>query len=144
MDHGLARPAEKVAATADTIHRVGSVSKLFTDLALMQLVEAGKVDLDAPVARYLPDFQPRNPSGKPITLRMLMAHRSGLTPSRRWAATSTPPHPHSARRSRASTRLTSCSTRAHEPSTPTRASRWSVSWSNGSGASPSSRPWPAR
>ena len=65
-------------ATADTVYRVGSVSKLFTDIALMQLVERGKVDLDAPVTRYLPDFRPRNPFGKPITLRQLMSHRSGL------------------------------------------------------------------
>ncbi|MFO0909861.1 MAG: serine hydrolase [Isosphaeraceae bacterium] len=76
---GMARPAAKVAASADTIYRVGSVSKLFTDLALMQLVEAGKVDLDAPIERYLPDFRPRNTTGKTITLRQLMAHRSGLT-----------------------------------------------------------------
>src|SRR5262249_27951068 len=36
------------------------------------------LDLDAPVTRYMPDFQPGNPFGKPITLRQLMAHRSGL------------------------------------------------------------------
>ena len=68
----------KVPATADTVYRVGSVSKLFTDLAVMQLVESGNLDLDAPVTRYLPEFQPRNPFDKPITLRQLMAHRSGL------------------------------------------------------------------
>ena len=66
---GLARPKEGVAATADTVYRVGSVSKIFTDLALMQLVEKGSVDLDAPVSRYLPDFTPGNRSGMPITLR---------------------------------------------------------------------------
>ncbi len=75
---GLARPKEKVAATADTVYRVGSVSKLFTDLALMQLVEQGLVDLDAPVSRYLPDFTPGNKFGTPITLRQMMSHRSGL------------------------------------------------------------------
>lgn len=64
--------------TPSTVHRVGSVSKLFTDIALMQLVEEGKVDLDAPVSTYLPDFSPRNPFGTPITLRQMMAHRSGL------------------------------------------------------------------
>lgn len=75
---GMARPADSVAATAETVHRVGSVSKLFTDIAVMQLVERGELDLDAPVTDYLPDFRPRNPYGKPITLRQLMAHRSGL------------------------------------------------------------------
>src|SRR5579859_1782786 len=67
-----------VPATADTVYRVGSVSKLFTDIGIMQLVEKGILDLDAPVTKYVPDFQPRNQFNKPITLRMLMAHRSGL------------------------------------------------------------------
>lgn len=61
-----------------TMYRVGSVSKLFTDLAVMQLVAAGKIDLDAPVQKYLPDFQPENPYDVPITLRQLMSHQSGL------------------------------------------------------------------
>jgi serine beta-lactamase-like protein LACTB len=65
-------------ASPETIYRVGSVSKLFTDMAVMQLVEEGKIDIDAPVTRYLPDFKPANPFDKPITLRQLMSHRSGL------------------------------------------------------------------
>lgn len=69
----------KIPATAETVYRVGSVSKLFTDVAVMQLVEEGKIDIDAPVAKYVPDFKPSYKEGeKPITLRMLMAHRSGL------------------------------------------------------------------
>src|SRR5918993_4421648 len=69
----------KVPATARTVYRVGSVSKLFTDVAVMRLVEQGEIDLDAPVTKYLPDFKPVNPFGEqPITLRHLMAHRSGL------------------------------------------------------------------
>lgn len=75
---GLSKPALRVAATADMPARVGSVSKLFTDLAVMQLVEAGKLDLDAPVNGVLPEFAPRNPYDAPITLRQLMCHRSGL------------------------------------------------------------------
>ncbi len=75
---GLARPGEGVEATAETVYRVGSVSKLFTDLAVMQLVERGELDLDAPVTKYLPDFAPHNSFGGEITLRQLMAHRSGL------------------------------------------------------------------
>jgi serine beta-lactamase-like protein LACTB len=69
----------KIPATAETVYRVGSVSKLFTDIAVMQLVEEGKLDLDAPVAKYVPDFKPvYRPGNEPITLRMLMSHRSGL------------------------------------------------------------------
>lgn len=75
---GFANPVAKTPASADTVYRVGSVSKLFTDLAVMQLVEQGKLDLDAPVTRYLPDFKPVNPFDRPVTLRQLMAHRSGL------------------------------------------------------------------
>jgi serine beta-lactamase-like protein LACTB len=75
---GYADPKSKKPATADTVYRVGSVSKLFTDIAVMQLVEQGKLDLDAPVTNYLPDFKPDNPFNKPITLRQMMAHRSGL------------------------------------------------------------------
>ncbi len=75
---GLADPQAKVNATASTIYRAGSVSKLFTDIGIMQLVERGELRLDAPITEYLPDFHPTNPFGKPITLRELMSHRSGL------------------------------------------------------------------
>src|ERR1700719_821617 len=75
---GRADPKSKIPATADTVYRIGSVSKLFTDIAIMQLVERGELNLDAPVTDYLPDFHPRNPFGTPITLRQLMSHRSGL------------------------------------------------------------------
>lgn len=68
----------QIPATADTVYRVGSVSKLFTDIAVMRLVEAGRLDLDEPVQTYLPEFRPHNPHATPITLRQLMAHQSGL------------------------------------------------------------------
>jgi CubicO group peptidase (beta-lactamase class C family)/D-alanyl-D-alanine dipeptidase len=77
--YGFSQPRDSVRATANTVHRVGSVSKLFTDIAIMQLVEQGKLDLDAPVRTWLPDFAPRNSFGGSITLRHLMSHRSGLT-----------------------------------------------------------------
>ena len=76
--YGFADPQAKTPATADTVYRVGSVSKLFTDLAVMQLVERGALDLDAPITRVLPDFKPLNSFDKQITLRQLMCHRSGL------------------------------------------------------------------
>ncbi len=75
---GYADPDRKIEATASTVFRAGSVSKLFTDIGIMQLVERGKLSLDAPVETYVPDFHPYNPFGKPITLRELMSHRSGL------------------------------------------------------------------
>lgn len=75
---GFQDAAKSVPATAETVYRVGSVSKLFTDIAVMQLVEEGKLDLDAPVQKYLPDFQPGNPYDIPLTLRQMMSHRSGL------------------------------------------------------------------
>src|SRR5262249_37509703 len=56
----------------------GSVSKPVTALALMLLVQMGLIDLDEPLTRYLPDFKPGNPFGKQITLRQILAHRSGL------------------------------------------------------------------
>lgn len=70
--------AQKVPATADTVYRVGSISKLFTDITVMQLIEEGKLDLDVPIQTYLPDFQPYNPYDTELTLRQLMSHRSGL------------------------------------------------------------------
>ena len=75
---GWARPQDSVPATAGTIYRVGSVSKLFTDFALMRLVEQGRLDLDTPVRRILPDFHPTNRFGGDITLRQLMTHHAGL------------------------------------------------------------------
>jgi CubicO group peptidase (beta-lactamase class C family)/D-alanyl-D-alanine dipeptidase len=75
---GFADPADSTPATTATVHRVGSVSRLFTDIAIMHRVERGQLDLDAPVTRWLPDFAPADTFGVPITLRMLMAHRSGL------------------------------------------------------------------
>lgn len=75
---GYQDAAKKIPATAETVYRVGSVSKLFTDIAVMQLVERGELDLDIPVQTYLPDFNPTNPHDIAITLRQLMTHRSGL------------------------------------------------------------------
>ena len=75
---GFGEQSEGIPATAETVYRVGSVSKLFTDIAVMQLAERGEIDIDAPVRGYLPDFAPDNRSGTAITLRQLMSHRSGL------------------------------------------------------------------
>ena len=66
------------SATAETVYRAGRVSSLITALGVMRLAEQHRVDLDAPVTRYLADFHPANPFGTPITLRDLLSQRSGL------------------------------------------------------------------
>ncbi len=61
-----------------TLFRPGSVSKLFTWTAVMQLVEQGKIDLDADVNTYI-DFKiPPGPDGEPITMRNIMTHTPGF------------------------------------------------------------------
>jgi CubicO group peptidase (beta-lactamase class C family) len=60
-----------------TLFRPGSVSKLFTWTAVMQLVEQGKIDLDADINQYL-DFKVLGRDGKPITMRNLMQHTPGF------------------------------------------------------------------
>lgn len=75
---GEADRTRGIEASGQTVYRVASVSKLFNALAVMQLVEQGKLDLDAPITDYLPDFQPTNDFGAAITLRQLLSHRSGL------------------------------------------------------------------
>lgn len=75
---GLADPDAGVPATAETVYRVGSISKLFTALAVGQLVERGLVDLDAPVETYLPGLRLSPEPHGPVTLRQLLSHRSGL------------------------------------------------------------------
>lgn len=75
---GFQSPGDSVPASAATVYRVGSVSKLFSDIAVMQLVERGALDLDVPIDTYLADFRPASSWGKAITLRQLMSHRAGL------------------------------------------------------------------
>lgn len=69
---------EDVPLTDGTLYGVGSVSKTYTAAAVMKLAEAGKVELDAPVTDYLPDFTMADPRYKDITLGMLLDHSSGL------------------------------------------------------------------
>jgi CubicO group peptidase (beta-lactamase class C family) len=67
-------------ASAETIYRVGSISKLFTATAAMQLAEQKKLDLDRPLKDVLPEFSIRSrfENSDPITPRNLMTHHSGL------------------------------------------------------------------
>ncbi|MEU9701140.1 serine hydrolase domain-containing protein [Streptomyces sp. NPDC047981] len=63
--------------TADMRHRVGSVTKTFTSVAVLREVESGRIALDAPIGRYLPRLVP-GARGEAITVRMLINHTSGL------------------------------------------------------------------
>lgn len=78
--YGLADWEKKLPATPETIYRAGSISKLFNAVAAMQLVEQGKLDLDAPIRDALPEFSIVVPFAKaePITIRQLLCHRSGM------------------------------------------------------------------
>jgi CubicO group peptidase (beta-lactamase class C family) len=69
---GLADAEEERAATPDTQYRVGSITKTFTAVALMQLVERGEADLDDPLERHLPETRTAS------TLRRMLSHLSGL------------------------------------------------------------------
>jgi len=63
----------------DTIYRIGSLSKLFTSIALLQLRDAGRLRLDEPITTYLPWFPARpGATGKPVTVAGLLTHSSGL------------------------------------------------------------------
>ena len=71
--------ARKKVDPDTTLFRIGSVSKLFTWTAVMQLVEQGKLDLDADVNTYLKDFQiPMDVYTEPITLKDILTHTPGF------------------------------------------------------------------
>lgn len=72
---------EKAApANAETVYRVGSVTKVFTALMLMQLRDAEKLHLDDPIQDHLPEFRIRSryPDARPATFRQVAAHYAGL------------------------------------------------------------------
>ena len=75
--YGYADVAARKRVTNDTLFRVGSVSKLMTWTAVMQLVEQGKIDLDADISQYL-DFALPVAFGKPVTMRHVMTHTAGF------------------------------------------------------------------
>src|SRR6185437_6235844 len=75
---GVINTSTGVAATADTVFQIGSNTKLLTTTLVMQLVEAGQVELDALVRRYLPTFELAGPGAGEITVRHLLTHTSGI------------------------------------------------------------------
>ncbi|MFI0351783.1 serine hydrolase domain-containing protein [Actinomadura sp. 9N407] len=74
---GVADVRTKRPVRPNMEHRVGSITKTFTATALLQLVEQGRIQLDAPIAQYLPDAVPGE-RGQQITVRMLLNHTSGI------------------------------------------------------------------
>jgi CubicO group peptidase (beta-lactamase class C family) len=70
------------AMTPQTVTNIGGISKSFTTLAAYQLLQAGKIELDAPVTTYLPWFTVQDKASLPaITIRTLLDHTSGLSKS---------------------------------------------------------------
>ncbi len=72
---GFADIGNRVTASRDTVFKIGSITKSYTALAILQLVEQGKVDLDAKISSYLPDLE--QPSAE-VTIRQLLSHTSGI------------------------------------------------------------------
>jgi len=80
--YGMADVATSVPATANTMFPIGSVSKMFAAVAVMQLVDLGLVDLEKPLVQYLPSFKMADPRYDKITVRMLLNHTSGIAGTR--------------------------------------------------------------
>ncbi len=78
--YGLANIEKETPATPDTIFRIGSISKTFTAVGIMQLWEQGRFQLDDPVNDYLKAYKliSPDPDAPPITFRHLLTHTSGI------------------------------------------------------------------
>ncbi len=72
--YGLADVERRTSITAQTVFRIGSVTKCFTAIAILQLHEKGQLDIDNPIAEYLPDF----PHGDQVWVRHLLSHTAGV------------------------------------------------------------------
>jgi len=76
---GILNRGTGVEATADSLFQIGSVTKLWTSTLVMQLVDEGVIDLDAPVRRYLPEFRIGDEAAAAtITTRQLLSHTAGF------------------------------------------------------------------
>ena len=73
--YGLADIENYIPAKSATVYRLGSISKTITAIAVMQLVERGKLDLDAPIQKYCPAFPQKQ---WPVTARQLLGHLAGV------------------------------------------------------------------
>lgn len=76
--YGVTSVENPLPVTSDTLFQVGSISKTFTGTMLMQLAEQGKINLDAPVRKYIKDLKLRDESvAKQVTTRHLLTHTGG-------------------------------------------------------------------
>ncbi len=77
---GMADYENGIPADADTVYHVGSVSKAFLSTAYMQLLDQGRVNLEAPLVQYIPEFSmlTRFTNSGPVTVRSLLNHHSGI------------------------------------------------------------------
>lgn len=73
--YGMANLEDSVPVTSKTVFSINSATKSFTGVAVMQLVEEGKVDLDAPISRYLDELPT---AWQPVKIRQLLSHTSGI------------------------------------------------------------------
>jgi CubicO group peptidase (beta-lactamase class C family) len=78
--YGYADLRNKIPATPKTVYRIASITKLFTATAILHLRDAGKLQLDDPIVKYLDWFQPADTfyNSPVITIRHLLTHTSGL------------------------------------------------------------------
>ena len=81
---GYADVNNRIPAKPETIYPAGSIAKLFTIAAALQLQEQNKIDIDQPLQAYLPEFsvKTRFLGSNPITIRSIMTHHSGLPSDR--------------------------------------------------------------
>jgi CubicO group peptidase (beta-lactamase class C family) len=86
--YGLANVEKQEALKADHVMRLGSISKQFTAVGILQLVEDGKIALDDPVTKFFPDYPE---SGKRITIEHLLTHTSGIPVTPASQVSSRPP-----------------------------------------------------
>lgn len=73
--YGLADVELSVPANAETVYRIGSITKQFTSSSIMQLVEAGKIALTDPITKFLPNYPTQ---GNTVTIHHLLTHTSGI------------------------------------------------------------------
>lgn len=130
--YGKAGPGESV--TPQTQFRIGSLSKSFTAAAVLQLVDAGQISLDAPVVEYLPDFRVDDPRSDRITVRHLLNHTSGLS-DQAYPAGALPPRARSPTGSPISALPGWSPSRALASTTSTSTTPWRRRWSRWSAAS---------
>lgn len=77
--HGILNVRTGVETTDDAVFQIGSITKVWTTTAVMALVDQGKLDLDAPITAYVPEFRGSDPTvTASVTMRHLLSHTSGI------------------------------------------------------------------